>query len=588
MTRGAAAPALPARRIEALVRRGTDGAVDCAGLLESTLRHRGSALLVEAPPPGLAAEEQARLAGAATDAVRAAALPAGWYTVELEYERSARVVGVAAGLPRGVAALEAVVGLDLRAAATGAVELAAAPLPPPRGHALATRLAAFDPEHDLAPSRGTIEALRLPGGPGVCAETALAEGDVASAQGGAAIVWITALAETRAGALGRLRAAVARTHVALTGGATDKAFVVGVLDRPEIDAGAPDARWLEGLLARGEHLSRRGAAAALVAAAALAYEQRIDEAKRRFLEAAERGRPEVVLDGDGSIELRLLGAVYLCRVAKLGPNRYRIEVDGRTIELGLEPGARGGARLLLGDRRFDLFARPDARGLVVEVDGVPHRLTGDPSTILRSPLPAIVSRIETAEGAEVVAGQPLLVLEAMKMETTLVADRPGRIRRLLVRANSQVGVDEPLVVIEPAGRAAPASPGGVARLDLAELAAGQGDAGRRARARARVRSTTRAASSSATTSIRARRPARSPAAPARPAPSSSRPRTRPCAATSTSSRCSGPAPPRTPRTSCGAASRSTSSPTCALPTSRAAACPRPFSTSCAARSRTTA
>ena len=470
MSRAAGDEPLPVRRLEAVVRRDADGAVDCAGLLESTLRHRGGRLLVEAPPPGLDTAELDRLAGIACDAARAAALQPGWHTVELQLAGSPEVVGMASGLPRGVAALEAVVGLDLRGAATGAAADPPRPLPAPRGHALSTRLAAFDPELALAPSRGAIETLQLPAGAGVCVETSLAEGDLVTAQGGAEIVWLTAQAPDRAAALARLRAAVARTHVTLAGGATDKAFLVGILERPEIAAGAVDARWLAGVLARGEQLSRRGAAAALVAAAALAYESRIDEAKRRFLDAAQRGRPEVVLDGDGSIELRLLGAIYLCRVAKLAPHRYRVGVEGRTIELGLEPAGGGRARLSLGDRRLELFTRADARGVVVEVDGVPHRLTGDPSTILRSPLPAIVSRVETREGDDVEPGQPLLVLEAMKMETVLVADRPGRVRRLLVRANAQVGVDEPLLVVEPSGRPAAADAADGARLDLAELA----------------------------------------------------------------------------------------------------------------------
>src|SRR5690606_22311313 len=104
------------------------------------------------------------------------------------------------------------------------------------------------------------------------------------------------------------------TRLVLAGGASDKAFVVGVLERPELDAGTADPAWLDDLVARGDHLSGRGAEVALLAAATLAYERRIDAAKERFLEAAERGRPEVLLDGDGSIELRLAQADYLCRV----------------------------------------------------------------------------------------------------------------------------------------------------------------------------------------------------------------------------------------------------------------------------------
>ena len=68
---------------------------------------------------------------------------------------------------------------------------------------------------------------------------------------------------------------------------------------------------------------------------------------------------------------------------------------------------------------------------------------------VRAPLPALVVRVLVAEGAEVAAGQPLLVLEAMKMEQQVVAPRSGRIQEVRVRAGDTPGAGEVLVAFEP-------------------------------------------------------------------------------------------------------------------------------------------
>jgi biotin carboxyl carrier protein len=57
--------------------------------------------------------------------------------------------------------------------------------------------------------------------------------------------------------------------------------------------------------------------------------------------------------------------------------------------------------------------------------------------------------VVVAEGAEVAAGQPLLVLEAMKMEQQVLAPRSGRIREVRVRAGDTAGAGELLVAFEP-------------------------------------------------------------------------------------------------------------------------------------------
>jgi biotin-dependent carboxylase-like uncharacterized protein len=72
---------------------------------------------------------------------------------------------------------------------------------------------------------------------------------------------------------------------------------------------------------------------------------------------------------------------------------------------------------------------------------------------VRAPLPALVARVLVAEGAEVTAGQPLLVLEAMKMEQQVLAPRSGRVQAVHVQAGDTPGAGALLVALEPQGKA---------------------------------------------------------------------------------------------------------------------------------------
>ncbi len=78
---------------------------------------------------------------------------------------------------------------------------------------------------------------------------------------------------------------------------------------------------------------------------------------------------------------------------------------------------------------------------------------GDPTVAardaVRAPLPALVLRVLVTEGGEVTAGQPLLVLEAMKMEQQVLAPRSGRIQAVRVKAGDTPGAGALLVAFEP-------------------------------------------------------------------------------------------------------------------------------------------
>ncbi len=369
------------RRLEAPVLVDRRGTIWALGVIDVTVRHLDRTVLAEAPAPGLSPELARSVREAAVRFAGAKGKP-GAFTVSFLADPAKgehRFSGTAAGLPETVAVLESLDELDLPALVAhlsrgGTLDGEA---PEPRGHAMQAALSALDPEDGFAPRPGVVEALRLPAGAGLRADPAVEEGSIPSAPG-FLIARVTAHGRNRTEALGRLQRGVAATAAVVSGGTTDKAFLTEVLDRPEL-GGQPAGRsaepgWLDRLVASGEHLPRRGAEVALLAVAIAAYEEESAQARERFYESAARGRPEVPREIGRTAELRHRGHTYLLRVACLSHGLFRVEVDGRLLEVRAGQAGRTGRSLACGEKSWRVSVALQGTRKLVEVDGIPHRI----------------------------------------------------------------------------------------------------------------------------------------------------------------------------------------------------------------------
>src|SRR5262249_59621728 len=107
------------------------------------------------------------------------------------------------------------------------------------------------------------------------------------------------------------------------------------------------------------------------------------------------------------------------------------------------------------ERRTTTHARPPRTmtsrqgvDLLVEVHGVPHRVTRDDGGFVRSQGPSVVVAVPVSEGDEVAEGDVVAVVESMKMETSLTPPFAGRVRRVLTGTNVQVPAHTPLLQLE--------------------------------------------------------------------------------------------------------------------------------------------
>ena len=149
-------------------------------------------------------------------------------------------------------------------------------------------------------------------------------------------------------------------------------------------------------------------------------------------------------------------------VTPLGAGRYRVALDGSEFEVAAESLGGGCWRLAsdgavtlaevtaVGERRFVRLGTLDFV-LARERSGSARRRDRGAGGSLESPMPGVVMRVMVAAGDTVVKGQPLVAIEAMKMEHVIRAPGPGRIQRVLAKPGEMVNGGVALVELEGQG-----------------------------------------------------------------------------------------------------------------------------------------
>ncbi|MCF2528802.1 ATP-binding protein [Yinghuangia soli] len=450
-----------ARHVEVQVIADGQGTAWALGVRDCSVQRRNQKIIEESASPVLAAEQTAELKASAERLALAVGYR-GACTVEFLYHPGEKLfafleVNTRLQVEHPITELTTgtdLVRLQLHVAGGGRLE---GERPAEAGHAVEARLNAEDPDRDFAPSPGRITRLVLPTGPGIRVDTGVSEGDTIPADFDSMIAKVIAYGRDRDEALGRLRRAMAQTTVVIEGGATNKSFVLDLLDQPEVVGATADTGWIDRVRAEGRLVAQRHSAVALAAAAIEAYEEEERVEQQRLLSTASGGRPQVQHESGRPLDLKLRGVGYRVRVARIGARRFRVGIeageDKRVADVELERFDRHTGRISVNGARFRLLTDTHGPIHLVEVDGVTHRVGRDEGGVVRSPAPALVVATPLAVGAEVEAGAPVLVLESMKMETVLRAPFKARLKECSVTVGSQVETGAPLLRLEPIGDA---------------------------------------------------------------------------------------------------------------------------------------
>ncbi|NJP66428.1 acetyl/propionyl/methylcrotonyl-CoA carboxylase subunit alpha [Streptomyces spiramenti] len=473
------------RHIEIQVLADGHGTVLHLGERECSLQRRHQKIIEEAPSPLLDEATRAAMGAAAVEAARSCGYR-GAGTVEfivpgdepgahwfMEMNTRLQVEHPVTELITGVDLVE----WQLRVAAGEPLPWAQSDIRL-TGHAVEARIcaetarrAADDPGRvDFLPSAGTVLLLREPTGDGVRVDSGLLAGTEVSTSYDPMLAKVVAHGPDRPTALRRLRAALAATTV--LGVDTNAAFLRALADLPavrdgDLDTGLVD-REAAGLVPEGVP-EEVYAAAALLGQAALApadtdgWRDPFAAADGWRLDGTAWTTHHLRVPGHEPVAVAVRGAGAATEV-RVGDPERAVPVAARLL-----PAADGEVRLLR-DGVQTTFAHAvsggthwlgrDGAGLQVQAhDPVAAALLGAAGAhgadALTAPMPGTVTVVKARTGEQVTAGQPLLIVEAMKMEHVIAAPHDGTVVELDVRPGTTVAMDQVLAVVDPGPAADP-------------------------------------------------------------------------------------------------------------------------------------
>ena len=430
---------------------------------DCSAQRRHQKVVEEAPAPSIDAVRRAEMGKAACDAARAVGY-VGAGTVEFIADQNGSFYFMEMNTRLQVEhpVTEKITGLDLvewqlRVASGEPLPLTQEQIPL-RGHAIEVRIYAEEPEKGFLPSIGRLAHFRKPAeSDHVRVDTGVDEGDSVSPHYDPMLAKLIVWDETRERATERMLKALGEFEIAGVG--NNIAFLSRLLDHAEFRAGIVDT----GLIARESAALIPAATAppseAYAAASLWTLQDEARAIKARTAASADPHSPWGDADGwriNGQQTRRLeyregeaVNVVQLCY------DKDGLQLDGSLAAVS------GEQQFTLGAQRFGASVVRLGEQLHVFSGGLHHVLAPidrlahaadhqEAHGGLTAPMPGKIVDLPAAVGSEVEKGAPLVVMEAMKMEHTLVAPTKGRVVAYLCSVGEQVKDGAELVEFEAA------------------------------------------------------------------------------------------------------------------------------------------
>jgi acetyl-CoA/propionyl-CoA carboxylase, biotin carboxylase, biotin carboxyl carrier protein len=402
-----------ARHVETQSGRDSHGNFTVYSTRDCTVQRRNQKLIEEAPAPYLTddeIEQLERYSRSLFSAVDYVGLGTCEFMVTEQHKVYFLEVNPRLQVEHTVS--EQVSGLDLvREQITIADGGELTPVSETHGHSFELRITCEDPARNLIPSSGTIERLDWPSGPGIRIDSGVEVGDVVSPKFDSMMGKLVVTAADRPEAIARVRRALKEFN--LEGVPTPKALFEQIFNDPAFTAeGEPFGvytKWLERKYLNHKPTNAEGGQPASVG------EQTADVAK-----------------------------------AKQETDSFVIEVDDKRMKLTVP---RDIVDSLTGSPRARGSRRPTQPLRGSSTGAGPQKVRDDQgkSGVIVSPMQAIVTRVNVAEGQEVAKGDLMAVLESMKMENYVYAPAGGTVAKIFVGPSDSVDAGTELMRLDMAG-----------------------------------------------------------------------------------------------------------------------------------------
>ena len=458
------------RHIEIQVLGDKHGNVIHLGERECSIQRRNQKVIEEAPSPLLDAQTRAAMGAQAVALARAVNYDsAGTVEFVVGQDKSFFFLEMNTRLQVEHPVTELVTGIDLveqmiRVAAGEALDLRQEDVEL-SGWAVESRVYAEDPVRNFLPSIGRLTTYRPPAerrehGVTVRNDTGVYEGGEISIHYDPMIAKLCTHAPTRLAAIDAM--ADALDAFAIDGIRHNLAFLGALMRHPRWREGRLSTAFIAEEFKGGFALKAPEGEAILRFATVATAIDHIQNQRKRRISGQMDGRPVVfdrtrvalvdeeallveVDEARGEIEVTFLNAegkagqiITVNSAWKPGEAVWQGRIGGELVAMQVKAILNG---VVLGQRGYESRARVYTRREAALARLMPVKAAAARSTALLCPMPGLVRSVEVGVGQEVKAGEALCVVEAMKMENVLRAERDGVVKAIRVRPGDSLAVD---------------------------------------------------------------------------------------------------------------------------------------------------
>ena len=449
------------RHIEIQVLADAHGHVIYVGERECSVQRRHQKVFEEAPSPFISDETRAAMGKQAVELAQAVGYrSAGTVEFIVGADQDFYFLEMNTRLQVEHPVTEMVYGLDLvewmiRIAGGEKLSLKQADIKP-KGWAMEARVYAEDPSRNFLPSIGRLERYQEPSGEGVRVDSGIAEGGEISMFYDPMIAKLIGYGKTRGEAIDRL--ADALDHYVIDGPGHNRQFLRDVCDHPHFREGDITTAFIAEEYPRGytPSLPEGDQLAAMRGLATLLVAERMrrmmalggGKAETAYMLYDDAGEvaADITFDGAGaSVTLEDQAEDQAVEFGSLPDQSARLYtgfVNGAEAAIQFRR-ADHHVTLMMGSMRLKVMVLP-ARAAAAQAL-MPEASDGAGAAAVLAPMPGLLTRMLVAVGDEVLPGNDIAVIEAMKMENLLKAEAGGTVAEVLAAEGDSLAVDQPIV-----------------------------------------------------------------------------------------------------------------------------------------------
>lgn len=301
--------------------------------------------------------------------------------------------------------------------------------PSPRGHVIASRITAENPDEGFKPSGGLISELNFRSYKNVWGYFSVSScgslHEFADSQFGHIFAW----GETRERAI--LNLVMVLKQISIRGDfRTPVEYLIKLLESPDFKNNQIHTKWLDQLIENNVRADRPPIMDSLICATGLIVNQRLQKVLTDYKSAYERGQiMEITTGGTTSVDLISEGVKYLIHVTQIGPTQFTFTMNNSSINVVVHTLSDKGTLISAGKTTFITYMKEEVDQYVIDVNGATAIFQKEnDASILRTTSPGKLIKYLFEDGTQIMAGCAYAEVEVMKVYMTLISQESGIIK----------------------------------------------------------------------------------------------------------------------------------------------------------------